>query len=291
MMSVSLTYFAKRGFRRFYRSMNEQLDFLVPLPKQVIGSPSIPFEPKRNLVIDLGMNDGSDTLFYLKKGFSVVAVEANPDLCDRASRRFSRFIDAGTLSILNQGISDAASTSLDFYVNHTRSEWSSFIAEIGTRGNKGHSVKQVQVISVADLFSQFGTPYYLKIDVEGYDRRIIDAIASLPFRPRFISAEEGGAVMIDGLHALGAIAFKLVDQTEHPTIKLPNPALEGRFSWHYFVAGSSGPFGEETPGPWMSYKEFRELYVTQYRNEEGRWISASKGWHDIHAKFEATNHS
>jgi hypothetical protein len=92
--------------------------------------------------------------------------------------------------------------------------------------------------------------------------------------------------MIDSLYRLGASAFKLVDQTSHPSISLPNPPLEGRFSRHYFVAGSSGPFGEETPGNWIPYEMFRDLYLTKYRSEDGTWVSASKGWFDIHAKFE-----
>jgi hypothetical protein len=142
------------------------------------------------------------------------------------------------------------------------------------------------MLPIADLFSRFGTPYYLKIDVEGYDQRIIDALDSLPYRPRFVSAEEAGVRMIDSLYRLGASAFKLVDQTSHPSISLPNPPLEGRFSRHYFVAGSSGPFGEETPGNWIPYEMFRDLYLTKYRSEDGTWVSASKGWFDIHAKFE-----
>ena len=37
--------------------------------------------PYRDLIFDLGMFDGSDTSFYLAKGFRVVALEARADLC------------------------------------------------------------------------------------------------------------------------------------------------------------------------------------------------------------------
>src|ERR1700743_1766791 len=111
-----------------------------------MSEPRFPYEPQPNLIFDLGMNDGADTLFYLKKGFNVVAVEANPALVDRASERLSRFISAGTLRVLNCGISDIASNPLDFYVNHTRSEWSSFIKDVGARGNKGFSVKRIEML-------------------------------------------------------------------------------------------------------------------------------------------------
>jgi len=280
-----LTSIARRGFRKIYRSVNENFDFSAQMPEQVIKAPLFPYEAQPKLVVDLGMNDGSDTFFYLKKGFNVIAIEANPTLADRASRRFSRFISANTLRVLNCGIADVASEPLDFYINHTRSEWSSFVKDIGSRGNKGFSIKKIAMLPIADLFAKFGTPYYLKIDIEGYDQRIIDALSLLPYRPHFISAEESGAGMIDTLGAMGATAFKLVNQTEHPSIRLPEPPLEGRSCRHYFVTGSSGPFGEETPGDWMSYDDFRDMYVRNYRSEDGVWLSSSKGWFDIHAKF------
>ena len=40
------------------------------------------------VIFDLGTNDGEDTAFYLKRGFNVVALEANPALCERERQRF-----------------------------------------------------------------------------------------------------------------------------------------------------------------------------------------------------------
>lgn len=34
----------------------------------------------RDLIFDIGANNGDDTAFYLKKGFRVVAIEADPAL-------------------------------------------------------------------------------------------------------------------------------------------------------------------------------------------------------------------
>src|SRR5579863_9088502 len=92
---------ARRGFRKVYRTINEYFDFTASLPEQPLKPPTFAYEPQPKLVVDLGMNDGSDTLFYLKKGFNVVAVEANPTLVKRASRRFARFVAANTLHVLN----------------------------------------------------------------------------------------------------------------------------------------------------------------------------------------------
>jgi hypothetical protein len=46
------------------------------------------------LIYDLGMNNGDDTDYYLKRGFEVVAVEANPALCQVARDRFAEAIAA-----------------------------------------------------------------------------------------------------------------------------------------------------------------------------------------------------
>jgi len=96
----------RRGVRRIHHSINEQFEFLTQLLGRTIKPPSFPYEPQPGLIVDLGMNDGSDTVFYLKKGFSVIAVEANPVLARRSARRLRRFIRANTLQVLNYGITD-----------------------------------------------------------------------------------------------------------------------------------------------------------------------------------------
>ena len=40
-----------------------------------------------DLIYDIGMHEGEDSEFYLLKGFRVVAVEADPDLCQAAAER------------------------------------------------------------------------------------------------------------------------------------------------------------------------------------------------------------
>ena len=82
------------------------------------------------LIYDIGMHVGQDTEFYLKKGFRVVAVEANPVLADEQRNRFENAISAGQLFLINKGIATQRGT-FPFYVNDTLSEWSSFNEEIG----------------------------------------------------------------------------------------------------------------------------------------------------------------
>jgi len=70
----------------------------------------------RDLIFDIGANNGDDTAFYLKKGFRVVAIEADPALAQKLYDRFAEDIAAGNVVIEGVGVSDKVS-SLEFYVN------------------------------------------------------------------------------------------------------------------------------------------------------------------------------
>jgi hypothetical protein len=59
---------------------------------------------KDNLVYDVGMHEGEDTAYYLKKGFHVVAFEANPELIARNKRRFAPEMVSGRLVIVEGAI-------------------------------------------------------------------------------------------------------------------------------------------------------------------------------------------
>ena len=46
------------------------------------------YASRSRLILDLGMNNGDDTAYYLTRGFRVVALDANPALCEGARKRF-----------------------------------------------------------------------------------------------------------------------------------------------------------------------------------------------------------
>ena len=53
-----------------------------------------------DLIYDVGMHKGEDTEFYLKKGFQVVAFDADPNLVALCRKRFSNIIDQQKLTIV-----------------------------------------------------------------------------------------------------------------------------------------------------------------------------------------------
>src|SRR6185436_16484350 len=76
------------------------------------------------LVFDLGMNNGDDTAYYLRRGYDVVSVEANPALCDQARRRFAAAIGEGRLQIVHAALSDQEGEAT-FHINLDNDHWSS----------------------------------------------------------------------------------------------------------------------------------------------------------------------
>jgi len=233
------------------------------------------------LIYDLGANDGSDTDFYLQKGFNVVAVEANPLLCAECEKRLAGYIANGRLTVLNIGVADSEGER-DFYVNKNHSAWSSFIQALGEREG-GAVVIRVTVRTMASLVKQFGAAYYAKIDVEGHDRLALESMLSAGCRPKYVSVENGTRIQLQILLEHGYHRFKFVNQKQVPQQVLPNPPKEGAYVDYKFKFGSSGAFGEETPGAWMSYQDALN------ESESLRTIPTEKrkalGWFDLHAKL------
>jgi len=110
------------------------------------------------LIFDIGMHKGQDSRFYLKQGYKVIAVEANPILAKRNTEKFKDYIDSGQLIIENAGMADKKGI-LPFYINHSLSEWSSFNKEYGSRRGK-FEVVDVECITIHDLFEKYGIPYF-----------------------------------------------------------------------------------------------------------------------------------
>ena len=144
------------------------------------------------------MHNGTDTEFYLKKGFRVVGVEANPHLVEAARVKFHAEIAQRRLVAENVGIHDKESV-VKFYVNQDVDEWSSFDINLGTRQGTRYTVIDVLCKPLAYFVGKYGMPYYLKVDVEGLDPTVVRQLSRWVIRPAYISLEDSG---IDALIAL-----------------------------------------------------------------------------------------
>ena len=227
------------------------------------------------LIFDLGMNNGDDTAYYLGRGYSVVALEANSALCERARARFRAAIDDGRLQMLNAAIWDKPGRA-KFYVNLDNDHWSSLDVDWAGRDASRYNEITVRCITLGELFGEFGVPYYLKIDVEGVDQSVLEQLQSSDTRPLFVSVEDCrlGFEYMRILAACGYDRFQLLDQSTVPQMK--------DVSGNAFPTGSSGPFGNDLPGHWLPYDEMVKLYSTTVRDRAGNRLGPRTHWWDIH---------
>lgn len=230
------------------------------------------------LVFDLGMNNGDDTAYYLKKGFHVVAVEANPALADQARTRFEAQLKTGQLRIYQLAIwSEYA--RLPFHISKKNAHWSSLDAGWASRENGETETIQVDCVPLAHLFALHGVPFFLKIDVEGADEMVIDQLGAMSYLPAYASVEDCrfGFRYLDKLSALGYTGFKLSNQAS--VSELVDEEIG-----HHFTFGSSGPLGDQVGGPWYGSAEIRNLYEDKVRTRENERRSPPGVWWDIHTR-------
>ena len=214
------------------------------------------------LVMDLGMHDGRDTRAYLDLGYRVVAVEANPLRVAEARQAFAREIAIGALIIESVGLSRDEGEQ-PFYRNLANDQLSSFNPACAGRGGAACEVMPVACQHPGFLFDRYGVPEYLKVDLEGADGAVLEALAQRRIRPRFCSIEITHVEDVVAMARLGYRAFQLVNQAALPATGNP-----------------SGPFGAQLPSRWVD----GETVAAQYRKACTRFPHA---WFDLHAKADA----
>lgn len=240
------------------------------------------------------MYDGSDTRYYLEEGHKVVAVEANPNLCERASKALEGYIKAGQLDIVHAAIGPAGATMELTLAGDDVGSSSVLQGRVASKNAVGsYSVK---AISIQELFDRYGLPYYLKVDIEGCDRMCVLALTSQT-RPKFLSFEIGNDVeeLLDHARSIGYQRFKVVNQCNflelanqrryydricHRLLRLlgyADPARVRRAGRFFAVGHSSGPV------PWHGNGAWRSARATIARWRELKESVKKSAWYDIHA--------
>ncbi|MFG1399389.1 FkbM family methyltransferase [Roseixanthobacter pseudopolyaromaticivorans] len=235
------------------------------------------FVSDSRFIMDLGMNNGDDTAYYLAKGFNVVAVEANPALVAAATKRFATEIAAKQVTILPNAVAGKAG-HVSFFINEHNDHWSSMDKGWAGREDSACHAIQVEALTLGQIFDRFGIPYYLKIDVEGADKEILSQLGRQLIKPLYVSVEDCrfGFEYIEMLAAAGYDGFKLLDQsTVH---ELHDDAIG-----YKFPPGSSGPFGRALPGQWLSRWDMHSVYARTVRDRSGTRLAPRTRWWDIHA--------
>lgn len=243
-----------------------------------------------NLIFDLGFHNGDDTRYYLQKGFNVVAVEANLESIKKSKNEFESLIKIDKLIILNKAISEKDNKKVDFYIHPTKDYWSSCL--LGMTESDGSKSTHIMVdsITLQRLFSTYGIPYYLKVDIEGYDVLVAKQLfehclsSKLSYlKPVYVSFEisrHNYYEIFSYLYISGYRQFQLVNQSNNSKREIDINGRKFKFSEH-----SSGPFGDDLPkDKWLSFDELLTRYIKYKELKERDNMELGIGWIDVHAK-------
>ncbi len=222
-----------------------------------------------DLVFDVGLHMGEDTAFYLRKGFRVVAFEADPGLAAHCRARFDREIADGRLTIVEGAIASGDLGDTVTFYRSSLSVWGTTDPNWVERNRRAGERAEAVTLPRTDMdeaFARFGVPHYIKIDVEGVDTVVLEALLRQADRPTYLSIEsamDGWGALIgefDLLERLGYRSFKLQQQETVPGTQLVTTDQRGNPLTHTFPDHASGPFGSDLPGPWRSRDEALKLY-------------------------------
>jgi FkbM family methyltransferase len=221
----------------------------------------------QDLIFDVGAHRGEDSEFYLKLGYRVVGIEANPELAAELKSRYRQEIEDGTYAVVDKAVSDTPGT-ISFFVNKKLSVWGTADPNWARRNQgMGADSEEIKVESIrfCDVIKQHGCPHYLKIDVEGADMLCVQALLEMPCRPTYISVESNKTSWrelmreFDTFDRLGYRRFKVVDQRLHRNGQYKSRS--GAMVRHAFVGGTTGPFGEDLGGPWLTRQQAIRAYI------------------------------
>jgi FkbM family methyltransferase len=235
----------------------------------------VPIAKHNDLIYDIGMHKGEDAEFYLRKGFRVVAFEADPDLIVSCKERLKEFLERGKLTIVEGAIVPAEPNgtfpkTVRFYKNRDVSVWGTVLADWAERNaciGTPSSIIEVKAVDFSGAIRKYGVPHFMKIDIEGCDAVCIAALDGFEEKPTYLSIESDKTSIenvereLDLLHKLGYLTFQAVEQSKIPrTQHPPYPTREGDYAKQQFEPGSSGLFGLELGGKWKSKGEIMRQY-------------------------------
>ena len=177
------------NFVRFNPVSDLIVEFKTKRTKKAITffSSFLDLNDSNKLVFDIGANKGSKVKALLKIGFGVIAVEPEKKAL---STLYWRFGKNKNVTIIEKGVSEQESKHF-IHIAESRSglntlsdKWvHSLETENENRWYKKHSFRkryEIEVTTLDHLFSEYGIPYFIKIDVEGYESRVIKGMNHMP---------------------------------------------------------------------------------------------------------------
>ncbi len=240
----------------------------------------------QNLIFDLGLHKGLDARNYLAKGFKVVGLEAVPALCECAKRENREAFSSGRLRIEQRALFGKSGEKVKFFVNADHDDWGSLDRGAAEKGVSSSAEIEVETVSLKDLFSKYGLPYYLKCDLEGGDAILAKELLASRELPTYVSIEATSADDLAMIRACGYNKFQIVNQWMNPFTRAPNPPREGIYADLVLNHHTSGLFGRELPlGAWVDFTKMMTNFLRWYELRNFT-ENLAIGWLDVHATID-----
>jgi FkbM family methyltransferase len=145
-----------------------------------------------DLIFDIGANDGSKTDVFLRLGARVVAVEPDELNVETIRRKFQMLrLRRKPLTIVDNAVSDSCGR-LAMWINAPGSaqntlsdKWVSILRNDQERFGERFeftSRREVTTVTLDRLMSIHGVPYFIKVDVEGFEPTVLRGLRhAVPF--------------------------------------------------------------------------------------------------------------
>lgn len=154
---------------------------------------------KGDLIFDIGANHGFKTDLFLRLGAKVVAVEPNGYSREILSGKFLDYrLIKKPVTLVGKAVGESRGTDAMWIdgpgsaLNTFSNKWVETLRKEPDRiGKPGMSVgfarqEKVELVTLDDLIAEHGVPFFIKIDVEGYE---INVLRGLGRRVPYISFE------------------------------------------------------------------------------------------------------
>lgn len=218
---------------------------------------------KFGLILDLGANSGSNIPYFLSIANKVIALEANPELCRKIKTKFHQFIDNQDLILINKCIAGSGNEGLmTFYIHKYDSVLSTL--EKPLKHLSDYEIIFVESITYKEILENYGCPDCLKVDIEGYDKVILNDVVNTGKLPNYISFENCGIETLKKMLDLDYYqSFNIVSFYNFEKIYKANEKI-------YPV-----PLDQTILSPWLSKKDILNVYLRM-----------PESWFDIHMTTE-----
>lgn len=230
------------------------------------------------IIFDIGANKGQNLNYFLDKADVVVAIEANINLIEKIKLEFRKFIDNKRLIVENVALTnDENIKKIDFYISKTKDIHSTLYPE-----DINKFYKQEVKCDKASLIIQkylkdykISTIEYIKVDIEGADKLILDDLLKNKIIAKNLSVECHDPEVLELLINSPYNSFKFVPGSDlffKKNIRVITKNNEKKII--NFDKHSSGPYGDDIPGEYYDKKSILPYFLNN-----------GLGWFDVHCSL------